>query len=530
MPTRFDQVKVSIVLTAPGADPALTACVRSALEQDHPAVEVVVVEGGGPETRWADLLESDRVRHLPGKFINLAAMYDAGIAAAGGEYVLLIYGDARRIELRRSAVQTLVMAAVRGDVPAGMVYADYERIEADGSTKDIHLLDWHPGRTRQEADFGPAVLFSAAALADVGGLDESLSVAYAYDLRLKIGERHRIVHVANRFAGSLYAVTTPAKAHNVFDYLLADRQAQIEFEQVFTGHLKRRGAYLEPGAFVRAVRYDADEQRRFAECVASVVIPVHDRPGFIGQAIESVQAQTVRNVEVIVVVNGGGKDATCQQVERYLPGGDRHKPDGPGVELLVVDLNNLGLCLNAGISRARGRYYVQLDSDDLLKPQAIEKLLQVFESDDTIGMVIGAYEVWNLNEQTGERVRDQGVPVVAHDEWTADNGRNNLLRVGGAGAPRSAPIKVIAEVGWFGVNDGAHCRNYGEDYDLVLRISEQYRIGRVTEPIYEVIRHSGGTDHNIDQATIDRNDEAKDAMRLEALRRRRRLNGLPADG
>jgi hypothetical protein len=70
----------------------------------------------------------------------------------------------------------------------------------------------------------------------------------------------------------------------------------------------------------------------------------------------------------------------------------------------------------------------------------------------------------------------------------------------------------------------ASCRNYGEDYDLVLRISERFTIGRVWDPIYEVIRHSGGTDHSIDQATVDRNDNAKDHMRLEALHRRQALN------
>ena len=75
-----------------------------------------------------------------------------------------------------------------------------------------------------------------------------------------------------------------------------------------------------------------------------------------------------------------------------------------------------------------------------------------------------------LNEETGEVVPNKDIPVVTHDEWTADNGRNNLLRINGAGAPRSAHIKVIAECGWFGVNDDPSCRNYGEDYDLVLRM------------------------------------------------------------
>jgi len=194
------------------------------------------------------------------------------------------------------------------------------------------------------------------------------------------------------------------------------------------------------------------------------------------------------------------------------------------VRLIVVDVNNLGLCLNSGIAAARGKFYVQLDSDDRLKPDAVERLLAVFDSDATIGMVVGSYEVWTLDERSGALRRNEEVPVVTHDEWTADNGRNNLLRINGAGAPRAAHVKVIRDAGWFGVNDTPACRNYGEDYDLVLRISERYTIGRVWAPIYEVIRHAGGTDHAIDQGTIDRNDSAKDAMRLEALRRRQALN------
>ena len=79
-------------------------------------------------------------------------------------------------------------------------------------------------------------------------------------------------------------------------------------------------------------------------------------------------------------------------------------------------------------------------------------------------------------------------------------------------------------MGYFSINDEPYSRNYGEDYEMVLKISERYRVGRIYEPIYEVIRHAGSTDHMIDQEAIDRNDEAKDYMRLEAIKRRKRLN------
>ena len=175
-----------------------------------------------------------------------------------------------------------------------------------------------------------------------------------------------------------------------------------------------------------------------------------------------------------------------------------------------------------GAQVAKGVYYVQLDSDDRLKKDAVEKILAVYNEDPNIGMVIGSYEVWE-KQKDGSISRMENLPVVTHDEWTEDNGRNNLLRINGAGAPRSIPIELIRQVG-FSVNEEPYCRNYGEDYGMVLKLSEKHKIGRVWDAIYEVIRHSGGTDHSIDQQTVDRNDEAKDYMRAEAIKRRIALN------
>jgi len=530
----FDDIPVTIILPIPPEPPydkqALRRMLDSAVTQDHRRCECVIADASGQP--WVAARARDAsARHIARPDASTPALINAALEQAAGGYVVLLRSDAAAVFLRHSAIRTMLMAAERlrdreTDVhrPVGLVYSDYERIAPDGTAHEVHLLDWHEGRLRDGFDMGYAWLIPADLLHRIGGMNPQYTAAAWYDLRLRLTEGRRAVHVANRYAGSLHAVQAEAKGHNVFDYLLSSREAQKELESACTEHLKRIGAYLAPSAHVRRVP-DAGGPWPDDAPIASVVTPVHRRPGFIGRAIESVQNQTVRNVEMIVVVNGGEDDPTCDAVRAYMPGGERYDADKPPVRLIVVDVNNLGLCLNAGLAAARGRYYVQLDSDDRLKPDAIEKLLAVFEQDETVGMVIGSYEVWTLDEATGELHRNEEIPVVTHDEWTAENGRNNLLRINGAGAPRAANIAVIREVGWFGVNDTPSCRNYGEDYDLVLRISERYTIGRVWDPIYEVIRHSGGTDHAIDQATIDRNDEAKDAMRLEALQRRRRLSG-----
>ncbi len=504
-------------------DQAFNQTIESLSNQNYLNWELLIVDERGEDAKYPELKIHTQIRHLPDKFKNRADALNHGIANATGDFIMLVNNVQSQVTFRLSTLETFAAVADRHP-DLGMIYSDYYLVDDSGVKKDVHLLNHHEGRLRDNMDFGTIFFFPKPALDQVGGFNEKYQASYLYDLRLKVAEKFKLVHIAAAKNGFTYFVGAAEKKQNVFDYLISGKSIQLEMEDAVTEHLKRIDAYLSPGANYHRVNYTPEEEKKFKDCIASVVIPVFNREEFIGTAIESVQAQTVQNVEVIVVVNGGPDDPTIKGVKPYLPGGKKFDPKKPQVRLIVEDINNIGHCLNKGIREARGKYYVQLDSDDRLKPDAVEKLLKVFDSDDRIGMVIGSYEVWKKNEITGEITRMDEIPVVTHDEWTEENGRNNLLRINGAGAPRSAHIKVIRELGWFGMNDGKHSRNYGEDYDLVLRTSEQYRIGRVWEPIYDVIRHAGGTDHSIDQITVDRNDNAKDFMRLEAIRRRKEIN------
>ncbi|MDD5582048.1 MAG: glycosyltransferase [Candidatus Marinimicrobia bacterium] len=448
---------------------------------------------------------------------TLASMLNKALKVATGEFILLLDNVSTPVLLRKASVDTFLMAAERHP-EAGLFYSSYE-LEDHGCVEEKHLLDHHIGRVRDNMDFGKAFFIRKKTLESIGGFDESVKYNVLYDMRLKLSERQCVIRIANRYNGSLYRVQAAEKKANVFDYLLSGKEIQLEAEKVVTEHLKRIDAYLPPGIF----RDHKPAPKKDPALIASVIIPVGYRPEFIGTAIESVQEQTIKDIECIVMVNGGDEDPTAEVVRKYMKGGEKYDATKPEIRLVVLDINNIGLCLNIGAKLSRAKYYVQLDSDDRLKPDAVEKVLDVFHSDPEIGMVIGSYEVWEKKE-SGELVRMKEIPVVTHNEWTEENGRNNLLRINGAGAPRCIPIHVIKEMGYFSINDDTHSRNYGEDYEMVNKIAEYYRIGRVWEPIYEVVRHSGGTDHAIDQHTIDRNDNAKDDMRRETILRRQLFN------
>lgn len=451
--------------------------------------------------------------------MTMGAWLNNAFTAASGRRIIYIDNRESTVILSQGALVIFQMAFDR-NVNGGMVYGDYCIAEGDhGSRQDIRLLKHHQGRVRDNQDFGKTYFFRRGVLRQIGFLNPDLKVLPLYDLRLKISEVADIIHIGNRTGGHLYTVHHQSTSQNVFDYLLDDRTTQLEAEDILTDHLKRTGAYLPPSW---NYHHRPTHPLTFAR-KASVIIPVNDRPEFIGTAIDSVQNQTLKDVEIIVVVNGGKADLTISEVKKYMRNGERYDASLPPVRLIVTDINNIGFCLNLGLEAAEGEYYVQLDSDDRLKECAVENIVTLFDSDSTIGMVIGSYDVWEKADD-GSISRMDSIPTVKHEEWTEENGRNNLLRINGAGAPRSIPVALAKEMGLFGINEQPYSLNYGEDYDMVLRISERYRIGRIWEPIYDVIRHSGGTDHSIDQETIDRNDEAKDSMRKAAILRRKELS------
>jgi glycosyltransferase involved in cell wall biosynthesis len=522
-------VLLPVLAEFPYPSDAILAFVNDLLSQTVPPSALFVVRQGEKEGLVRQIVEKAREKRCSVSLVEgqstLAEGLNRALEQVPTSHFLLPFLDRAPLRLKKSAADVFCWAAERHP-DAGLFYADYERVTPDG-IQDVHLLEYHPGRVRDNLDLGYVFFVRTQVAREIGGFDPRYPHGMLYDFRLRVSEKAELKLIGNRYGGGLYQILSTGKKHDVFDYLLSSKEVQLEMEAIVTEHLKRIGAYLAPGGYSR-LTFSPEEEKAY-EFQASVIIPVNHRPQFIGKAIESVQQQTERSVEVIVVVNGGPDDPTIREVQRYMEGGDRFRKDAPPVRLLVHDVNNIGLCLNSGVRAAKGKYYVQLDSDDRLKPDAVEKILACFASDPHIGMVIGSYEVWQL-EDDGRYFRRPDIPVVTHDEWTEENGRNNLLRVNGAGAPRAIPVKVIREMGWFSVNDSPYSRNYGEDYEMVLKISEKYRIGRIWEPIYEVVRHSGGTDHAIDQITIDRNDNAKDWMRLEAIRRRQRLNRQKAAG
>ena len=127
------------------------------------------------------------------------------------------------------------------------------------------------------------------------------------------------------------------------------------------------------------------------------------------------------------------------------------------------------------------------------------------------GMVIGSYTLVN------ERLKEVSPGLIDHREWTDANGRNNALRINGLGAPRAFQTELLRKIRFPDVS-------YGEDYAVVLRLSREYRIGRIYENLYWCRRWVGNTDAALSIGKANRNDAFKDRLRTLEILARQQLN------
>ena len=193
----------------------------------------------------------------------------------------------------------------------------------------------------------------------------------------------------------------------------------------------------------------------------SVIIPVYNQASYLGQAIDSVLAQTWRHYELIVV-DDGSTDGSDDVAKEY------------GGSLRYVRKTNGGgaSAVNAGVRVARGEWIAILPSDDVWEPGKLARQWEAIEAHPEARFV---YTDYSIIDREGRLMRRTSHPVPTGRKRQ----RLALLRGcfinGGSVLLRRA---VFQEVGGFDETN-----RYAPDYDYWLRVTEKYEALRVPEPL-----------------------------------------------
>lgn len=434
------------------------------------------------------------------QFTNIDALRDE-ICKNSLEQFVLVKLDDRKVTFDSNFMQR--MEEISADSDASITYSHYREKTADGRIILHPVNDYQFGSVRNDFDFGSVVMLNAAdALAASEGFsyesDSPDGGWYALRLRMSIGKT-----VAS-LPEYLYTVEkedyrkSGEKQHDYVDPRNSFYQAHME--RVFTDFL------IDIDAMVSLAPLHPDLGEGEFPVEASVVIPVRNRVATIGDAVRSALAQQTTFPYNVIVVDNGSSDGTRELLEAI---------DDPRLILLKAEENEflgIGGCWNkALLSDHCGRFAVQLDSDDMyLDETTLSKIVEKFHA-DRCAMVIGSYVMTDFNLNP--------IPpgVIDHKEWTALNGANNALRINGFGAPRAFFTPVARNILFPNVS-------YGEDYAMCLRISREYAVGRIFEPIYCCRRWEGNSDADLSIEKVNANNEYKDFLRSVEMIARIRAN------
>lgn len=387
---------------------------------------------------------------------------------------------------------------IADDSRASMVYADYYE-ESEDALQAHPLIEYQEGSLRDDFAFGPVLLVRVSAWREaLLSLKTEYEFAGLYALRLALSRIAPIVHI-DEYLYSVKEIDTRASGEKIFDYVNPrNRQVQIEMEKACTEHLKVIGAYLSP--VFKEIDWSKDSASFAVE--ASVIIPVRNRVRTIRDAIKSVLAQKTNFNFNLIVIDNHSTDGTTEAIGEFAS-------DSRLVHI-IPERKDLGIggCWNTGVHHpACGKFAVQLDSDDVYSSEnTLQKVVDTFY-EQQCAMVVGTYRMTNF------AMEEIPPGVIDHKEWTLENGGNNALRINGLGAPRAFYTPLLRTI-------NLPNTSYGEDYALGLRISREYRIGRIYDVIYLCRRWEDNSDASLSVEKMNRYNFYKDKLRTIELRAR----------
>ncbi len=435
------------------------------------------------------------------KFTTVADLREKILNSTLDQYVF-VQLDNREIELDEHTEHRFLQVA--SEIDSTLTYSYYREKNEDGSLLNHPVIDYQPGSVRNDFDFGPLVMLNVAdvlnATEDFTPEDSEMLDGGWYALRLHI-TLGRMMAMIPEYLYTAKRVDYRKSGEKQHDYVNpSNREYQKQMEEVLTAHLRMIGGLLPPAS--TDVNYDEEE----FPFEASVVIPVRNRVKTVGDALQSALNQKCSFPFNVIVVDNDSTDGTRQLLEAC---------EDEKLHLIKVSESEqlgIGGCWNKAImSEKCGRFAVQLDSDDLYNSEnVLQRIVDKFRSGN-YGMVIGSYMMVDFD----------GNPIppglISHDEWTDENGHNNAFRIHGFGAPRAFFTPLVREFLFPNVS-------YGEDYAMVLRISREYRIGRIFDPLYLCRRWDGNSDAALSVEKTNQHNSYKDCLRSIELLARVRAN------
>jgi glycosyltransferase involved in cell wall biosynthesis len=202
--------------------------------------------------------------------------------------------------------------------------------------------------------------------------------------------------------------------------------------------------------------------------LVSILMGVRDGGAHLRAAIDSVLAQSLGELELIVIDDASG-DGTAELLAGY---------DDPRLAVIANE-ENLGLTRspNRALASARGRYVGRQDADDRSLPARLERQVTFLEEQADVTLC----GTWARFIDDAGQVVGAGHPPAESGDLAAGLLVENKIFHGTFLARR----ELLEELGGY-----REAFRYSQDYDLYLRALARHRLANLPEELYELRFHT----------------------------------------
>lgn len=218
----------------------------------------------------------------------------------------------------------------------------------------------------------------------------------------------------------------------------------------------------------------------------SVLLPAYNAVTTLKDAIESVLAQTLREIELLVI-DDGSDDGTAELLASMTD---------PRMRVLSRPHHGLVAALNHGIEQARAPYLARMDADDASHPQRLAAQLELIGPNAKLGAVGCCVEMFpNSEVQAGMRHYLRWLNSLLTPEDHARNIFVEMPLLHPSMLMRTAAVRALG-----GYRKGL----FPEDYDLLLRMhTAGWHFAKVPEVLYRWREHGNRLSRNSDVYSSD---------------------------
>ena len=205
----------------------------------------------------------------------------------------------------------------------------------------------------------------------------------------------------------------------------------------------------------------------------SIILSVYNGEKYLHEAIDSILRQTFTDYEFIII-NDGSTDNTKHLLEEYSDS-----------RIRLFHQRNIGLTrsLNKGLKIAKGGYIARQDADDISLPERLSREVDFLDQNPDVGLV-GTHVAFI--DKNGKEIDVWKTPAEHEQIMKTFQNRNSFCH--GAVMFRKECIKKV----------GGYREKllYAQDYDLWLRIAEQYKTANLGVVLYKNRRTSNSISRN----------------------------------